>query len=60
MRIFWNTKTFVNGVEVDTITVADGDGNSTYITEADWYEIGRMKGWYVPEDPDYVEVEECQ
>jgi len=60
MRMLWNTKTFLGYVEVDTVTVADDDGNFTYITEADWIEMGRMKGWLVPEDPDIEEVEECQ
>lgn len=62
MRTFFSTTTVHNGEKVESCTIADSLGNSVFITEGDWIEIGRMKGWAVPIiDPTQV-VEEipCQ
>lgn len=45
MRMFFNTQTLFQGKTQETCTISDSDGSSVFITEADWIEIGKMKGW---------------
>ena len=45
MKNFFSTKTAYNGELQETVTIADSEGNSVFITEADWIEIGKMKRW---------------
>lgn len=46
MRTFFSTVSSHNGEQVESCTIADSEGNSVFITEADWIEIGRMKKWH--------------
>lgn len=48
MRNFFSTTSIHNGEKVESCTIADSEGNSVFITEGDWIEIGRMKGWHTP------------
>jgi hypothetical protein len=48
VRTFFSTTSVHNGEKVESCTIADSLGNSVFITEADWIEIGRMKGWTAP------------
>jgi len=45
LRTFFSTTSIHNGERVESCTIADSLGNSVFITEGDWIEIGRMKGW---------------
>ena len=58
MRMFFSTKTHFQGTEQDTATISDSDGSSVFITEADWHEIGKMKGWHGPPDDEDEDVDE--
>lgn len=48
MRTFFSTTSIHNGEEVESCTITDSEGNSVFITEGDWIEIGRMKRWAAP------------
>jgi hypothetical protein len=48
VRTFFSTTSVHNGEKVESCTIADSLGNSVFITEGDWIEIGRMKGWTAP------------
>jgi len=45
LRTFFSTTSIHEGKKVDSCTIADSEGNSVFITEGDWIEIGRMKRW---------------
>jgi len=46
LRTFFSTVSSHNGEQVESCTIADSEGNSVFITEADWIEIGSMKKWH--------------
>ena len=62
MRTFFSTTSIHNGERVESCTIADSEGNSVFITEGDWIEIGRMKRWAFPATDTTKVVEEisCQ
>lgn len=49
MKTFFNTQTTYHNADEETITISDDDGSSVFVTEADWIEMGRMKGWKTPD-----------
>ena len=62
MRNFFRTTSVHNGEKVESCTIADSEGNSIFITEGDWIEIGGMKGWIAPiiDTTQVGEVSPCQ
>lgn len=48
MKAFFSTQTNYRNADEETITISDDDGSSVFVTEADWIEMGRMKGWKDP------------
>jgi len=50
LRTFFSTTSVHNGEKVESCTIADSLGNSVFITEGDWIEIGRMKRWVAPKN----------
>jgi hypothetical protein len=58
LRTFFSTTSIHNGERVDSCTIADSEGNSVFITEGDWIEIGRMKRWTAPATDTTKVVEE--
>ena len=61
LRTFFSTTSIQNGERVESCTIADSEGNSVFITEGDWIEIGRMKRWAFPatDTTDVVEEIPC-